>query len=68
MAQAKALHPAVHDEKAHEQNGGTCWANASAQAIISTQMRICGRKVDKHDLLTEELIKRYGKKGKIHIN
>eukprot|EP01084_Bolivina_argentea_P304010 524975_1 len=60
---SQIIFPAEHDNAVHLQKGGTCWANATAQAIISTQKRIIGRTVCAHKDLVCELTGKYGCKG-----
>ena len=50
-------------EIAHKQTSGTCYAHACATAIRAAEARIVGRKLQSHDSLTEEIIKKYGTDG-----
>lgn len=46
-----------------KQKGGTCYAHASAHAIIETESRIFGRLPECHHVLVKEIKKKYGTSG-----
>eukprot|EP01084_Bolivina_argentea_P278305 475364_1 len=54
------LHSAEHDNYVHYQEGGTCWANAITQTIISVQMKLQCSKQSKHPELVDSIIEEYG--------
>ncbi len=54
---------AIYESSVYSQSGGTCYAHAIADAILSNQIRIFGWKAITHDMLVEMMVSKFGTKG-----
>ena len=54
---------AIHESSVYSQSGGTCYAHAIADAILSNQIRIFGWKAITHDMLVEMMVTKFGSNG-----
>ena len=54
---------AIYDSQVYLQSGGTCYAHAIADAIISNQVRCFGWKAYSHNELVIMMVDRFGTNG-----
>lgn len=54
---------AIYESNIYKQSGGTCYAHAIADAVISNQIRCFKWKTYTHDELVEMMVDEFGTKG-----
>ncbi len=54
---------AIHDKKASQQEGGTCYAHAVANAVIGLWLRVFKFPARSHEGLVKDIVKSFGSNG-----